>query len=71
MSGLGSGAGDSGVVGGGSAAPNLVSEFEASYQSILATLTQEDFLFTKQEEDKIGQFMDIARQIETFFLQKR
>ena len=57
---------------------NLVQKFEESFQKCLISLTEEDDLYSKDPEDvnknideKISQFSDIARQLETFFLQKR
>jgi len=57
---------------------NLVQEFEESFQNCLTSLTEEDDLYSKDPEDvgknideKISQFNDIARQLETYFLQKR
>ena len=57
---------------------NLVQEFEESFQNCLTSLTEEDDLYSKDPEDvgknideKISQFTDIARQLETYFLQKR
>ena len=50
-----------------SSAVNLVSEFERSYASLAATLVSEDALHDrnrdtlKQEEEKIHQFMEVAR----------
>jgi hypothetical protein len=64
-----------------SSCPNLVSDFESAYSEMLSTLTQEDELvqdkkrrtesMQQQEEEKIVKFMALARQLETFFLQKR
>ena len=57
---------------------NLVQEFEESFQKCLTALTEEDDLYSKDPEDvnkdieeKMSQFTDVARQLETFFLQKR
>ena len=57
---------------------NLVQEFEESFQKCLTSLTEEDDLFNRDPDDinkdideKISQFTDVARQLETFFLQKR
>ena len=57
---------------------NLVQEFEESFQKCLTSLTEEDDLFNRDPDDinndideKITQFTDVARQLETFFLQKR
>jgi len=64
--------------GGGDGTPNLVQEFEDTFQKSLAVLTEEDDLMTRDPEtvnniieDKIAKFSDLARQLETFFLQKR
>jgi len=58
--------------------PNLVQEFEEAFQKSLSALTEEDDLMTRDPqhtqhiiEDKIATFTDLARQLETFFLQKR
>ena len=57
---------------------SLVQEFEESFQKCLTALTEEDDLYNRDPEDinkdideKISQFTDVARQLETFFLQKR
>ena len=57
---------------------NLVQEFEESFQKCLTALTEEDDLYSKDPEDvnkdieeKMSQFTDVARQLETFLLQKR
>jgi len=60
---------------------SLVSEFESAYAEMLATLTLEDEFVSdkkrrtdamwKQEEEKMTRFMALARNLETFFLQKR
>ena len=57
---------------------SLVQEFEESFQKCLTSLTEEDDLFNRDPDDingdideKITQFTDVARQLETFFLQKR
>ena len=59
------------------ASSNLMSDFEAAYAEILSTLTSEDLLHEKSaetlklEEEKVGKFIDLARDLETFFMQKR
>lgn len=57
---------------------NLVQEFEEAFQRCISSLTEEDDLNEKDSdsnkkniEEKISQFTDIARQLETFFLGKR
>ena len=57
---------------------NLVQEFEEAFKMSLSALTEEDDLCEKDSEtvhqdieDKISHFTDLARQLETFFLQKR
>ena len=57
---------------------SLIAQFEKSYAETMATLTQEDFLYDKSPETlkaeldaKITKFTDLARQMETFFLQKQ
>ena len=47
---------------------NLVQEFEESFQKCLASLTEEDDLYSREPEDanrdieeKISQFTDVAR----------
>ena len=57
---------------------SLIAQFEKSYAETMATLTQEDFLYDKAPETlkaeldaKITKFTDLARQMETFFLQKQ
>ncbi|XP_023341034.1 mediator of RNA polymerase II transcription subunit 28-like [Eurytemora carolleeae] len=57
---------------------NLVQEFEESFQKSIAALTEDDDLMGKDQEtinntieDKVTRFSDLARQLETFFLQKR
>merc|ERR1719397_1668843 len=57
---------------------NLVQEFEEAFQMSLSALTEEDDLCTKDSEtvhqdieDKISKFTELARHLETFFLQKR
>ena len=57
---------------------NLVQEFEEAFQKSVSALTEEDDLNEKDQEsvqknieEKISHFTDLARQLETFFLQKR
>ena len=57
---------------------NLVQEFEEAFQKSVSALTEEDDLNEKDQEsvqknieEKVSQFTDLARQLETFFLQKR
>ena len=57
---------------------NLVQELEESFQKCLTALTEEDDLYSRDPDDinkdieeKMSQFTDVARQLETFFLQKR
>ena len=57
---------------------NLVQEFEEAFQKSVSALTEEDDLNNKDQEsvqrnieEKISHFTDLARQLETFFLQKR
>ena len=57
---------------------SLIAQFEKSYSETMATLTQEDFVYDKSPETlkaeldtKITKFTDLARQMETFFLQKQ
>ena len=59
-------------------ANSLLSQFERAYAETMATLTQEDTLYDKSPETvraeldaKISKFTDLARQMETFFLQKQ
>ena len=56
----------------------MVQELEESFQKCLTALTEEDDLYSKDPDDinkdieeKMSQFTDVARQLETFFLQKR
>lgn len=57
---------------------NLLSQFEKAYAETMATLAQEDTMYDKSPETvkaeleaKITKFTDLARQMETFFLQKQ
>ena len=57
---------------------NLLSQFEKAYAETMATLAQEDTMFDKSPdtvkaelETKITKFTDLARKMETFFLQKQ
>ena len=57
---------------------SLIAQFEKSYAETMATLTQEDYLYDKSSETvkaeldaKITKFTDLARKMETFFLQKQ
>jgi len=57
---------------------SLVQEFEASFQKCLNSLTEEDDLHSRDPEgggrdidEKMSQFTDAARKLETYFLQKR
>lgn len=57
---------------------NLIGQFERAYAETMATLTQEDTMHDKSPDtikneidSKITQFADVARQMETFFLQKQ
>merc|ERR1711992_532150 len=57
---------------------SLIAQFEKSYSETMETLTQEDFVYDKSPETlkaeldtKITKFTDLARQMETFFLQKQ
>jgi len=57
---------------------NLVQEFEEAFQRSVSALTEEDDLNEKDQEsvhknieEKVSHFTDLARQLETFFLQKR
>jgi mediator of RNA polymerase II transcription subunit 28 len=57
---------------------NLLTEFEKAYAETMATLTQEDTMHERSAdtlrvelESKITRFTDLARQMETFFLQKQ
>ena len=57
---------------------NLLSQFEKAYAETMATLAQEDTIYDKSPETvkaeleaKITKFTDLARQMETFFLQKQ
>ena len=57
---------------------NLVKEFEESFQKCLTSLTEEDDLYSREPEttdrdieEKLTQFTDVARKLETYFLQKR
>lgn len=63
---------------GDSGGNNLVTEFEKAYAETLATLKNEDTMYNRSPETlrreldaKILRFTDLARQLETFFLQKR
>ena len=56
----------------------MVQELEESFQKCLTALTEEDDLYSRDPDDinkdieeKMSQFTDVARQLETFFLQKR
>ena len=57
---------------------SLIVEFERSYADTLSTLTHEDGVndrsgegLTTELEAKVQRFTDLARQMETFFLQKQ
>uniref|UniRef100_T1I8V2 Mediator of RNA polymerase II transcription subunit 28 n=2 Tax=Rhodnius prolixus TaxID=13249 RepID=T1I8V2_RHOPR len=57
---------------------NLVDEFEEAFQSCLSVLTKEEALATMEKEEmraevdhSVLRFIDLARQMEAFFLQKR
>uniref|UniRef100_A0A8D8RIQ8 Mediator of RNA polymerase II transcription subunit 28 n=1 Tax=Cacopsylla melanoneura TaxID=428564 RepID=A0A8D8RIQ8_9HEMI len=58
---------------------NIVDEFEEAFHSCLQVLTKEDEVSTTLEKDEIKleidqatlKFLDLARQMEAFFLQKR
>nr|CAD7437508.1 unnamed protein product [Timema bartmani]CAD7452536.1 unnamed protein product [Timema tahoe] len=57
---------------------NLVDEFEEAFQSCLNVLTKEEALSTMEKDEirvevdhTILRFIDLARQMEAFFLQKR
>lgn len=57
---------------------NLLSQFEKTYAETMSTLCQEDTMMDKSPETvkaeletKITKFTDLARQMETFFLQKQ
>jgi len=57
---------------------NLLAEFEEAFKETMSTLTQEDTMFDRSPEtlqheleNKVLRFTDIARQLETFFSQKR
>ncbi|PNF17082.1 Mediator of RNA polymerase II transcription subunit 28 [Cryptotermes secundus] len=57
---------------------NLVDEFEEAFQSCLSVLTKEEVLPTMEKDEirvevdhTILRFIDLARQMEAFFLQKR
>eukprot|EP00095_Tigriopus_kingsejongensis_P002923 maker-scaffold336_size202805-snap-gene-1.48 protein:Tk02923 transcript:maker-scaffold336_size202805-snap-gene-1.48-mRNA-1 annotation:"hypothetical protein TcasGA2_TC001173" len=66
------------------ASPSLVQDFEAGFASILGALTHEDAgksgqdaprltgeALKQDQEEKMVHFMDLARDLEAFFLQKR
>lgn len=62
----------------GGSANNLLSQFERAYAETMATMTQEDTMCDKSPEvlkseidTKVTKFTDLARQMETFFLQKQ
>ncbi|XP_054261864.1 mediator of RNA polymerase II transcription subunit 28 [Macrosteles quadrilineatus] len=57
---------------------NLVDEFEEAFQSCLNVLTKEDALPSMEKDEirvemdhSVMRFLDLARQMEAFFLQKR
>jgi len=57
---------------------SLLSQFELAYAETMSTLTQEDTMYDRSPEtvkaeieNKITKFTDLARQMETFFLQKQ
>ena len=57
---------------------NLLAEFEEALKETMSTLTQEDTMFDRSPEtlqheleNKVLRFTEIARQLETFFSQKR
>ena len=57
---------------------NLLAEFEEAFKETMSTLTQEDTMFDRSPEtlqheleNKVLRFTEIARQLETFFSQKR
>ena len=56
----------------------LLSQFELAYAETMSTLTQEDTMHDRSPDTirseidtKITKFTDLARQMETFFLQKQ
>ena len=62
----------------GASTNSLLSQFELAYAETMSTLTQEDTMYDKSPEtikaeidNKITKFTDLARQMETFFLQKQ
>ena len=57
---------------------NLLAEFEEAFKETMSTLTQEDSMFDRSTETlqhelegKVLKFTELARQLETFFSQKR
>ncbi|KAL7855884.1 hypothetical protein AOLI_G00194880, partial [Acnodon oligacanthus] len=65
-------------VGGAGGSSTLVDDLEASFEACFASLVSQDYVNgTDQEEIRTGvdqciqKFLDVARQIECFFLQKR
>ena len=62
----------------GSENANLLAEFEEAFKESMSTLTQEDSMFDRSPETlqhelegKVLRFTELARQLETFFSQKR
>lgn len=62
----------------GSENSNLLAEFEEAFKETMSTLTQEDTMFDRSPEtlqheleNKVLRFTELARQLETFFSQKR
>ncbi|XP_040575837.2 mediator of RNA polymerase II transcription subunit 28 [Lepeophtheirus salmonis] len=58
--------------------PQLLVEFEEAYRDTVASLTHEDLLCDRSQdvmiqelEEKITKFAEIARKLDTFFVQKR
>ncbi|XP_028179423.1 mediator of RNA polymerase II transcription subunit 28-like [Ostrinia furnacalis] len=53
---------------------NLVEEFEESFQACLNVLTKQEASPSVEKEEvkvEVERFIDLARQMEAFFLQKR
>ena len=57
---------------------NLLQEFEEAFKETMSVLTTEDTMFDRSPETlqqelegKVLRFTDLARQLETFFSQKR
>eukprot|EP00096_Caligus_rogercresseyi_P014268 TRINITY_DN6766_c0_g2_i1.p1 TRINITY_DN6766_c0_g2~~TRINITY_DN6766_c0_g2_i1.p1 ORF type:complete len:188 (-),score=50.83 TRINITY_DN6766_c0_g2_i1:331-894(-) len=58
--------------------PQLLVEFEEAYRDTVASLTHDDILCDRSQdimihelEEKISKFAEIARKLDTFFVQKR